>query len=72
MFQGGMMESSMDEIPEDEIEPEVFRALLAYLYTDLVVKDVNIAIDLLQLANKLQLKRLMVRIRPSSYSSITF
>lgn len=35
MFQGGMMESAMKEIKEDEIEPEVFKALLAYLYTGL-------------------------------------
>jgi hypothetical protein len=63
MFGGGMSESGQKTLNlsegENPVSLDMFSALLRFLYVDRTTKDVNVLIDLLQEANRLQLPRLI-------------
>eukprot|EP01122_Echinamoeba_exundans_P006691 TRINITY_DN1934_c0_g1_i4.p1 TRINITY_DN1934_c0_g1~~TRINITY_DN1934_c0_g1_i4.p1 ORF type:complete len:633 (-),score=68.00 TRINITY_DN1934_c0_g1_i4:1562-3460(-) len=63
MFMGGMVEATQRFIDVDTgLQPtsyDAYLALMRFLYLDAAPQDVNIAIELIQLANMLHLTRLM-------------
>jgi len=52
MFSSGMLETQASKITITDITPTAFRAFLEFLYSDHVELDYNLALELLQQANK--------------------
>jgi len=58
MFESQMIESTASSIPIHHCKPEVFRALLIYLYTDLLCVSQSLVLELVQLASQYGLRDL--------------